>query len=347
MKKVTWDLGTAYDLFISLNALNRPGNFGLRPSWAAGVRSRMPLQQRQFFESLTGYFHTPLRWIYTLPPPAKSAGETVKFIQTIPSAEILEQICTPAGSPESVKLTLREIAATHQVTSSQKIILQRSYLPGDFLNEEVCNRLIRAWMDPEDFGDGFKWMISAYYETFFAEEEMRILPILKEELEKKQSLAESIPTEKLLEDLSHGVKLDKVMTQPRLVLVPSFWSSPLILYNTVSNDTMLMVFGCRPPDMTLIPGEAVPDRLLSVLKSLADPTRLQMLHLLSTEPLTAAELARRLRLRPPTVTHHLQLLRLAGLVQIHLEPDGERKYTLRSEALQETQIHLQNYLHED
>jgi len=178
-------------------------------------------------------------------------------------------------------------------------------------------------------------MISAYYENFFAEEETRILPILKEELEKKKKLAESVPTEELLEDLSHGVKLDKVMTQPRLVLVPSYWSSPLILYNTVSTDTMLMVFGCRPPEMTLIPGEAVPDRLLSVLKSLADPTRLQMLRFLSTEPLTAAELARKLRLRPPTVTHHLQLLRLAGLVQIHLEPDGERKYTLRSEALQE------------
>jgi hypothetical protein len=37
---ITWDSGTAYDLFVSLRVLHEPDKFDLRASWAAGVRSR-------------------------------------------------------------------------------------------------------------------------------------------------------------------------------------------------------------------------------------------------------------------------------------------------------------------
>ena len=40
-----------------------------------------------------------------------------------------------------------------------------------------------------------------------------------------------------------------------------------------------------------------------------------------------------LRLRPPTVLHHLQTLRLAGLVTIHVSETGEKRYTSRAETL--------------
>jgi Bacterial regulatory protein, arsR family. len=118
----------------------------------------------------------------------------------------------------------------------------------------------------------------------------------------------------------------------------------LIIYRPIRSDQVLMLFGCRPSDQTLIPGDVVPDQILGTLKALADPTRLQMLRYLKAEPMTASALARKLRLRPPTVTHHLQQLRLAGLVQIILEPDGEKKYALRAEALKGTQKLLEKYI---
>jgi len=45
--KIQWDIGTAYDLFVSLRALHDPDTFGVRASWAAGVRSRLPTEHRQ------------------------------------------------------------------------------------------------------------------------------------------------------------------------------------------------------------------------------------------------------------------------------------------------------------
>jgi DNA-binding transcriptional ArsR family regulator len=65
------------------------------------------------------------------------------------------------------------------------------------------------------------------------------------------------------------------------------------------------------------------------------------------ETLTPSELSRRLRLRAPTVTHHLSALRLAGLVHLTLQPDGERRYTARLEGLQATCVSLTDFLEAD
>jgi len=44
---ILWENGSAYDLFVSLRVIHNPDEFGLRPSWAAGVRSRLPTQLRR------------------------------------------------------------------------------------------------------------------------------------------------------------------------------------------------------------------------------------------------------------------------------------------------------------
>ena len=67
--EISWDIGSAYDLFISLWVIHRPDNFGLRPSWAAGVRSRLPLPLREVMEESQKFLFIPLNWIHNLPDP--------------------------------------------------------------------------------------------------------------------------------------------------------------------------------------------------------------------------------------------------------------------------------------
>lgn len=348
MTELYWDKGTTYDLFVSMIVLNQPGSFGLRPSWAAGVRSRLPLAQRQFMESLAGFFRVPLTFIHHLPENAKNAGQAVQYLSAQDSAMLLKQLTFGFDLPERVKNILEEIGSSGHATSAQRAVLQKNYAFGDqTLTEDVTSRLVRAWEDRQGFGDAFKVMLRSFHEHFFAEEEIRIQPAIESALQSAMKIAKIVSIPDLLEDLSHGVNLEKVIRKPKVILVPSFWTSPLIIYGSVSSDETLMLFGCRPEDQSIIPGEVVPDHLLSVLKALADPTRLQMLRYLNAEPLSASALARKLRLRPPTVTHHLQLLRLAGLVQVSLEPEGEKKYTLREEAVAAAQTILQKYINEN
>ena len=64
-----------------------------------------------------------------------------------------------------------------------------------------------------------------------------------------------------------------------------------------------------------------------VLKTLANPRRLEMAHLLAEGPMTVGRLAGRLALAQPNVSQHLALMRAAGVVEA--ERDGrEIRYRL-------------------
>jgi hypothetical protein len=45
------------------------------------------------------------------------------------------------------------------------------------------------------------------------------------------------------------------------------------VYARQDQATMLLLFGGRPAETGLVPGELVPDAMLRALKALADPTR--------------------------------------------------------------------------
>jgi ArsR family transcriptional regulator len=52
----------------------------------------------------------------------------------------------------------------------------------------------------------------------------------------------------------------------------------------------------------------------SIFKALNDPTRREILELLKVKDLTAGEIADQFNISKPSISHHLDLLRQAGLV---------------------------------
>ncbi|HLY32312.1 MAG TPA: metalloregulator ArsR/SmtB family transcription factor [Ktedonobacterales bacterium] len=83
-----------------------------------------------------------------------------------------------------------------------------------------------------------------------------------------------------------------------------------------------------PPDM---PAETA-ERLADVLKALAEPTRLRMLALLAHhgEPLCVCDCTAPFAQHQPTISHHLRVLREAGLVDC--EKRGVWAYYWATEA---------------
>jgi hypothetical protein len=81
---------------------------------------------------------------------------------------------------------------------------------------------------------------------------------------------------------------------------------------------------------------------LSLLfKALADPARLRILGLLAERPLAGHELADRLDLTPPTISHHMRRLVAARLVDV--VPDAQsRIYSLRTDAIREISTSVLN-----
>jgi ArsR family transcriptional regulator len=75
------------------------------------------------------------------------------------------------------------------------------------------------------------------------------------------------------------------------------------------------VKGCCRPVAPLL-AEAQADHLAAIFRALADPTRVQMLHLLraATEPICVCDFTAAFELGQPTVSHHLAKLKDAGLI---------------------------------
>jgi len=354
LPRLLWDWGTAYDLFVSLDVLHHPADFGVRGSWAAGVRARLPAAEREVLEQSQLLFRWPLHWIYTLPKP-KDGTAVLWTLGQIPPAERLPVLSLmPGGLSADVTEALRRVAMRGTWDEQdQEVLRAYQHQPcgkedKSLLSPQELSIVLRWWSRSEEFGERYLQGLRAYQEVFFAEEEERIRPALQAALSRAQEQAERLALPDLLEEVSQGLRFDALPEETELVLAPSFWGTPLVFFGRVSAERPMWLFGARPPDASLVPGEMVPDAVLRVLKALSDSTRLRILHYLAQEPLTPAELSRRLRLRAPTVTYHLGTLRLAGLVQMTLGEDTEVKgYAVRLEAVAGAFASLKDFLERD
>jgi len=80
-----------------------------------------------------------------------------------------------------------------------------------------------------------------------------------------------------------------------------------------------------------------------VFAALADPTRRQVLDLLTRHERAAGELGRAFpRISQPGISRHLRILREAGLVRVRREHQ-HRYYSLRSERLAEVDAWISKY----
>src|SRR6516162_9256345 len=73
--------------------------------------------------------------------------------------------------------------------------------------------------------------------------------------------------------------------------------------------------------------------LVVIGRALADPTRIRILGLLAERPMYGQELAKVLDVKPPTVSHHIAPLVMAGLVRVRRE-DNYHYYELDSDGLE-------------
>jgi len=342
---IFWDIGTAYDLFFSLYVLHQPEKFGLRPSWAAGVRSRLSIEERQTLLESQSVIHIPLHWIYTLPSP-KDAESVLWTLRQLPLEERLLALSFGPKTPDTYKQLLTAVARRGSWDEQDMKAIKDIYreMNKDVPRPKELRTLLDVWSNPAEFGERYLEALQSYYRAFFAEEQLRIQSALRTALAQAEELAERLPVPELIEELSKGIHVDEYLDVSKLILAPSYWITPLLHFSRVEPDAMLMVFGARPADASLVPGEQIPDQLLLGLKALSDPTRLRILRYLTHERLTPAELARRLRLRAPTLTHHLRALRLAGLVHISLGAKKENLYSARLESIDDLSLQIKGFL---
>ncbi len=339
---LSWDVGTAYEFFVSLHVLHEPERYDLRPSWAAKIRARIPITERTFLEEIQAFQTFPTGWIHRLPQP-KNAITVLYALQQIPAAQRCITILDLEKGYEPEAARLLKIAERGRWDKQDLEALVPLMCKDTFdQNEQGLIKYLNWWVRQEDFGTMLYSALQAYYQAFFEQEERRLGPVLLAGLERAKELSTRMSIPDLVAELSQGVRFTEDLGR-ELIVVPEYWMTPLVHLDQIGPDQKLFLFGARPATMSAIPGELVPDGLLIALKALADPTRLRILHYLSQEEMTPTELSRRLNLRAPTVTHHIKELRLAGLIHVTLRGQ-EKLYRARLGALDSIHGDLKGFL---
>jgi DNA-binding transcriptional ArsR family regulator len=344
--KLNWDFGTAYDFFISLHVLHNPERFSLRPNWAAGVRSRLNPELRQTLEHAQTALPSPIRFVFNLPDKNKDSDTVLKELGNRAPLKRLEDISNLEHTSETFKNILHETTLNKPWTEAEReTILEITGNPERRSNPRYLDSLYAIWSDPKTFSDMYLAALTAYRDSFFAEEEQRILPALKQALSYAQMRSGSLSLPLLLEEITSGVRYSDLEQTKNIYLAPSFWISPLMFSIRPEKDQLVILYGARPDNMAIVPGDPVPDSLMRALKAVADPTRLRIMRFLAQSPQTPSQLSRSLRLRPPTVNHHINELRIAGLVHIIISQEGERQYATRYDGIDAMHDLLTRYLH--
>jgi len=333
---VHWDVGTAYDFFVSLIVLHRPTEFGVRSSWASGMRQRLPVEDREALEAYldTVVIYPPLQWLHSLPDP-KDSTTMLKTVREIPPLERMYVLIGLTEAEPVLKDLVERIVERREWDDADLDELKAYYKQiGKSKPRADLTKKLDSWAQAGEFSDRVLRALGTYYEAFFADDERRILPALKDGLAQAQEFAQHHDLPELFEEISQGIRYspERFKGVDQLILAPSFWASPFIFYSSPA--PLIILFGARPENASLVPGELVPDALTASLSALSDPTRLRILRYLSSESLTPTQLATRLRLRAPTVLHHIKALRTAGLIYVIPGPQKkEVHYQTRTERL--------------
>jgi DNA-binding transcriptional ArsR family regulator len=350
-----WDVGTAYDLLLSLHAIFRPKEHGLPAPWAAGVRKRLPPRSQQdlkdFYGSSLSYLaYTPLHLVLEMPPP-KDSLHFLDYIEAIPDEQFSRRMYRPITRNERVaRIVARalggEVIGDAEVEEFRREV-GRSPMALVTSPAEV-RRLFADVADPAATKRRWLHVMREYYEAFFAEEEKREQSALEQMLAHAQALARTTTVPDLIERISNGFTISADIDLTRLVLAPSIWGHPYTYRLEVADRQLLIVWGAHPPGYKLVPGESVPNEALLVLRALGDPTRLRLLRLIAAEPRSLQSLASEVKLSLPTVSHHIRELRGAGLIRLEMGGRGrESKYTIRWPSARKAFKQLEEFIQPD
>jgi DNA-binding transcriptional ArsR family regulator len=172
--------------------------------------------------------------------------------------------------------------------------------------------------------------------------EGRIRAILERDFSLRAGDRATLAGPDLIERTTGGVRWLPEPGVRRVIMAPSYFSRP---YNFLLAGGDWRFFGYPVADDALetIDPLAPPAQMLRLYRALGDETRLRILKLLAEKDLYMTEIAQRLELSKPTISHHLVQLRAAGLLTV-LESGTVMYYSLRRARLDDTATDLKRFL---
>ncbi|MED4911471.1 ArsR family transcriptional regulator [Brevibacillus centrosporus] len=210
---------------------------------------------------------------------------------------------------------------------------------------ELFERL-SPWIStfPEDLGvvrDRVSYFLSEWDQQYFQSVSSMIVdPLITDANEKLQWKAARGPVE-LIELATNGLYFEPVDQAHRVLLIPQYHSQPVTLLHCYRG---IAVCQYSSDHLPVIEDNLPSPSLYRLTRSLADKTRLQILHYLKSGPKSYMEIVNHMQMAKSTIYEHTLNLRSAGLIRGHVLGSSVVSYSLREEALDWMNDQLKAYL---
>ena len=259
-------------------------------------------------------------------PTVRTSADVVALAGRIGARDLLESCCEHDEMKGAVALAVRVVDGERELRDEAVALWPEEYRPaiGRLLDDpdaelRALRRVLRAWRER------------------FESIEARVARMEERDVADRRSDLDRLPLADFVEQVTGGVRWVPEPGTRRLYLSPSYFTRP---YNYVFGGRDWHMFA-YPLAESAVDGDrgAVPAASVRLFKALGDESRLRILSLLASGDLYLTEIAERMGLSKPTVSHHLALLRAAGLVTI-TEAGALTYYTLRRERITDAGLEL-------
>lgn len=304
--------------------------------WLAEARASLSSEQRDRVASLfathgeSALDSLPMMVIER--PDVRTAADVVRLLERTPA-------------PVLVAGTLRE-ALTEDVPS--EVVERASHGDTgalDALEPLLCSTsigpIVREFTAHAERDMRLAIDIARAWSVAFASIEPRIERIQAADVAIRRAEVADLPPTDAIERVTGGLRLVPEPRIRRVLLGPSVFVRP---FNFLHQQGDWRAFWYPVSDEVLETEADEPSAsMVRMFRALGDPTRLQVLRLLTERDWYLTELATKVQLSKPTMKHHLALLRAAGLVTV-IEEGSLTYYRLRRERLTEGGSQLRRYL---
>lgn len=188
--------------------------------------------------------------------------------------------------------------------------------------------------------DQYTPLLELWYEHYFKNIEPDIIPLIEEDAKEKRILLTKMDPLSLVEYASGGLVIENAPEVQTIVLFPTVHNRPINAY-CYYKKMMLIQY---PVDVPEEDEDEPPTCLLRMTHALSDPKRLRLLRYVAEKPHSLKEMIRDLDQSEELLKHHLMILRVAGLLRIHLGVEEKEKFSIRPDGASELQMFLESYM---
>lgn len=336
---LSFEISPIFDLILSLFVISDP-NLEPKPSWARSVKGKLSSQAKSslrfFFESEEHIGLNTLSLTLRLPPPRR-IEDFFSLLEALPSVDFFSLL----------------VSNLEPFTPNLANVIEKSALKQGFEPEEKkvwddfagryspasIKRLENLRLQPGRKED-LRLLLVEYWESFFHREFYRHQEQLLQSAKSLLTASHRLSPQELLTKVGGGLLFPPGAKKKKISFAPAIFATPFV-FSQESAEELLLIYPARSKDER--EKEELRVLLLRALKALADPTRLEIVRLLSQREMYALEISRALELSHPTVLHHMASLRIAGVVETEFRA-GNNYYALKKERLSTIYRAMSRYL---